>query len=110
MLNAPFNRPGRATSYNNWHSHRLKIVGEIAFAIGDTALVEFDRQRARNGEAAYKAGTLFDPKNGIPTLLLATYFDTDPELMPLARKLSGSEDRYPGLQAVVNALMGSDGK
>jgi Alginate lyase len=194
-LSAPFNRPGRATSYNNWHSHRLKIVGEIAFAIGDTALqgytvrgirdqiarnlnadgsssdfvardalhyhvydleplltlaivlqratgvnyytyvsptgtsikksvdwllpyltgekthgefvnstVEFDRQRAKNGEAAYKAGTLFDPKNGIPTLLLASYFDTDPVLMPLARKLSGSEDRYPGWQAVVNAL------
>jgi hypothetical protein len=194
-LSAPFNRPGRATSYNNWHSHRLKIVGEIAFAIGDTALqgytvrgirdqiarnlnadgsssdfvardalhyhvydleplltlaivlqratgvnyftyvsptgtsikksvdwllpyltgekthgefvnstVEFDRQRAKNGEAAYKAGTLFDPKNGIPTLLLASYFDTDPVLMPLARKLSGSEDRYPGWHAVVNAL------
>jgi Alginate lyase len=194
-LSAPFNRPNRATSFNNWHSHRLKIVGEIAFAIGDTALqgytvrgireqiarnlnadgsssdfilrdalhyhvydleplltlaivlqratgvnyytyvspagtsikksvdwllpyltgekthgefvnstVEFDRQRARNGEAAYKAGTLFDPKNGVPTLLLATYFDADPELMPLARKLSGTEDRYPGWQAVVNAL------
>jgi hypothetical protein len=200
-LSAPFNRPNRATSFNNWHSHRLKIVGEIAFAIGDTALqgytirgireqiarnlnadgsssdfvirdalhyhvydleplltlaivlqratgvnyytyvspagtsikksvdwllpyltgekthgefvnstVEFDRQRARNGEAAYKAGTLFDPKNGVTTLLLAAYFDTDPELMPLARKLSGSEDRYPGWQAVVNVVMGSDGK
>jgi hypothetical protein len=52
---------------------------------------------------------LFDPKNGIPTLLLATYFDTDPKLMPLARKLSGTEDRYPRWQAVVDALRGSDG-
>jgi hypothetical protein len=192
-LSAPFNRPDRATSHNNWHSHRLKIVGEIAFAIGDTALqgytvrgikeqiagnlnadgsssdfmtrdalhyhvydlepllklaivlkrstgadyygyvapggssikksvdwvlpylngekthaefvnstVEFDRQRARNGEAAYKAGTLFDPKNGIATLLLAAYFD--PGVMPLARKLSGTEDKYPGWQAVVDEL------
>lgn len=195
-LSAPFNRPNRATSFNNWHSHRLKIVGEIAYAVGDTALqgytvrgirdqiarnlnpdgsssdfvirdalhyhvydleplltlaivlqratgvnyytyvssagtsirrsvqwllpyltgekthgefvnstVEFDRQRARNGEAAYKAGTLFDPKNGVATLLLAAYFDADPELMPLARRLSGSGDRYPGWQAVVNGLM-----
>jgi len=200
-LSAPFNRPNRATSFNNWHSHRLKIVGEIAFAIGDTALqgytvrgmrdqiarnlnadgsssdfvirdalhyhvydleplltlaivlqratgvnyytyvsptgtsirrsvqwllpyldgtrthaefvnstVEFDRQRARNGEAAYKAGTLFDPKNGVPTLLLASYFDADPGLMPLARKLSGTEDRFPGWQAVVDGLMANGGK
>jgi hypothetical protein len=200
-LSAPFNRPNRATSFNNWHSHRLKIVGEIAFAIGDTALqgytvrgikvqiagnlnadgsssdfvtrdalhyhvydleplltlaivlqratgvnyytyvspagtsiqksvvwllpyltgekthgefvnstVEFDRQRARNGEAAYKAGTLFDPKNGVPTLLLAAWFDSDAGLLSLARKLSGTEDRYPGWQAVVNALMVSGRK
>jgi hypothetical protein len=192
-LSAPFNRSNRATSHNNWHSHRLKIVGEIAFAIGDTALqgytvrgikeqiagnlnadgsssdfmtrdalhyhvydlepllklaivlkratgadyynyvapggssikksvdwllpylngekthgefvnstVEFDRQRARNGEAAYKAGTLFDPRNGIATLLLAAYFD--PGVMPLARKLSGTEDAYPGWQAMLNKL------
>lgn len=37
-------------------------------------------------------------------LLLATYFDADPRLMPLARKLSGTEDRYPGWQAVMNEL------
>ncbi len=192
-LSAPYNRPGRATSYNNWHSHRLKIVGEIAFAIGDTALegyairgvqeqiaknlnadgsssdfvardalhyhvydleplltlaivlqratgvdyytyvspagtsikksvdwllpylngekthaefvnstVDFDRKRAQNNEAAYKAGTLFDPKNGIATLLLAAHFYAG--LLPLARQLSGTEDRYPAWQAVVNGL------
>jgi len=194
-LSAPFNQPTRATSSNNWHSHRLKIIGEIAFAIGDTALqgytirgiqeqigknlnpdgsckdfvtrdalhyhvydleplltlaivlhratgvnyytyvspagtsikksvdwllpylngtkthaefvhsmVEFDRQRGQNGEAAYKTGTLFDPKNGVEALMLASYFDTDPALMPLARKLSGAEVRYPAWQAVVNGL------
>jgi len=192
-LGAIFNRPNRATAHNNWHSHRLKIVGEIAYAIGDTALegfvvrglreqvatnlladgsssdfvtrdalhyhvydlepllklaillkratgvdyyswqspagssikksvdwllpylngekthgefvnstVEFDRRRAQNGEAAYKAGSLFDPKNGVATLLLAAYFD--PGLLPLARSLSGTGDRYPGWQAVVDGL------
>ncbi|HEV3324654.1 MAG TPA: alginate lyase family protein [Puia sp.] len=192
-LEAVFNRPNRATAHNNWHSHRLKIVGEIAYAIGDTALegfavrglkeqiatnlnadgsstdfvtrdalhyhvydlepllklaillkqatgvdyyswqspagtsikksvdwllpylngekthgefvnstVEFDRRRAQNGEAAYKAGSLFDPKNGMATLLLAVYFD--PGLLPLARSLSGTGDRYPGWQAVVDGL------
>jgi hypothetical protein len=192
-LTAIYNRPGRATSSNNWHSHRLKIVGEIAFAIGDTALqgyairgleaqigsnlhpdgpsddfvtrdalhyhvydlepllklviiiqnatgknyytwrspsgsslktsvewllpflngqkthpefvnstVEFDRRRAQNGEAAYKAGTLFDPKNGIATLVLAARFDE--KLMLLARQLSGTDLRYPTWQAVLNGL------
>jgi hypothetical protein len=192
-ITAVYNRPNRATSYNNWHSHRLKIIGEIAFAIGDTALegyaargleaqigrnlradgssedfalrdalhyhvydlepllklaivlkrargsdyytfiaptgssiqrsvqwllpyvtgekthaefvnstVEFDRRRAQNGEGAYKAGSMFDPKNGIGTLELAAFFD--PSLMSLARKLSGDEGKYPDWQAVVDGL------
>ncbi len=191
---AVYNRPARATSWNNWHSHRLKIVGEIAYAIGDTALenytiralreqigrnlntdgsssdfvsrdalhyhvydlepllklaivlkrttgvnyytyespagtsikksvdwllpylngekthaefvnstVDFDRKRAQNGEASYKAGTLFEPKNGIATLVLADYFD--PHLLPLAIRLTGKENLYPSWQAVVNELM-----
>ncbi|MBS1603228.1 MAG: alginate lyase family protein [Bacteroidetes bacterium] len=176
-------RPERPGFYNNWHSHRLKIVGEIAFAIGDTALqgytirelktqleknlnpdgssvdfalrdalhyhvydlepllklsivlqratgvdyyayttpsgasikksvdwllpylngrkthpefvkstVDFDRKRAQNNEAAYKAGTLFEPINGIQTLYLASWFD--PSLLPLAQQLS-SKERQP---------------
>ena len=192
-IQAPYNRPGRATSFNNWHSHRLKIVGEIAFAIEDTALqgyasrglmeqigrnlkpdgpsadfvtrdalhyhvydlepmitlaivlqkatgvnyytwksptgssirrsvewllpfvdgrqthaefvnstVEFDRRRALNGEKAYQAGTPFDPKNGIATLVLAAWFD--PPLMKAARQVLGTNVSYPTWQAVVNAL------
>ena len=191
-LDAPYNQRGRGTATNNWHSHRLKIVGEIAYAIGDrplqrytdTALkeqigrnlhadgasddfverdalhyhvydlepllklsivlqratgvdyysyeapsgssikksvdwllpyldgrkthgefvnstVEFDRRRAQNGEASYKAGTLFEPKNGVATLLLAAWFD--PKMMELVRGLLGSTAQYPAWQAVINA-------
>ena len=165
-LGGRYYHPDRPSFYNNWHSHRLKIVGEIAYAMGDTALqgytirelktqleknlnpdgssidfvsrdalhyhvydlepllklaiilsratgvdfynyssltgssikrsvdwllpyvngqkthgefvnstVDFDRKRAQNNESAYKAGTLFEPKNGIATLVLAMYFD-----------------------------------
>lgn len=156
----------KETAYNNWNSHRLKIVGEIAFATADTALqkfvvkqlkkqlgfnllpdgssidfklrdalhyhvydlepllqlaivikqatgenyynyetstgaslkksvdwlipyvtgekkhgefvnstVKFDQDRAKNGEAGYQPGTLFNPANGLKTLALAAYFD-----------------------------------
>ena len=188
-INARYNLPQRATSHNNWHSHRLKVVGEIAFAIGDKKLeeyaingikqqigtnlkadstsedfaerdalhyhvydlepllklaillkqatgvdyysyeapsgssirksvdwllpyldgrkthpefvnskVEFDRRRAQNGQAEYKAGTLFDPRNGAATLILAAYFDED--LLQLARHLLGTEEKYPNWQSV----------
>ncbi|HEY4337839.1 MAG TPA: alginate lyase family protein [Puia sp.] len=192
-IHAGYNRPERATARNNWNSHRLKIVGEIGFAIGDKALqhyaidgiqeqigrnlqadgrsedfisrdalhyhvydlepllrlaivlqratrkdyyhylapsgaslaksvewllpyldgrqthaefvnstVEFDRRRAQNGEAGYKSGTLFEPKSGIATLVLASYFDE--AKLPLAQRLAGSGEAYPNWQAVINAL------
>lgn len=193
-ISSPHNRLNRATSYNNWNSHRLKIIGEIAFAIRDTALqiyaigglrtqleknlnpdgssidfalrdalhyhvydlepllklaivlrratrvnyylyqsattssiqksvnwlvpyldgekthpeyvnstVNFDRERAKNKEAAFTIGALFDPKNGISTLLLAAYFDTS--LLPVARKLLATDARYPTWQTVINYLV-----
>jgi Alginate lyase len=192
-LEAPYNQPGRGSATNNWHSHRLKIVGEIAYAIGDVALekycvaelkvqigrnlhadgasddfvardalhyhvydlepllklsivlkratgvdyygyeapsgssikksvdwllpyldgrkthaefmnstVEFDRRRAQNGEAAYKAGTMFEPKNGIAALLLAAWFDGT--FMEPARQLLSTTEAYPAWQAVVNVV------
>lgn len=193
-INGRHNRPGSGTATNNWNSHRLKILGEIGFAIGDTALqnytinglkrqveinlnpdgsskdfvsrdalhyhvydlepllqlaivlqratginyyswqspstasikksvdwllpfldgtkthpefvnstVPFDRQRANNGEAAYKSGTLFDPTNGVRTLLLAARFDKG--LLPLARRLLTTQDHYPAWQSVMNELI-----
>jgi len=64
--------------------------------------VNFDRERAKNNEPGYKAGSLFDPKSGVRTLLLAAYFDAD--LLPIARKLLLTEDAYPAWQSVVNGL------
>ena len=192
-LGGRYYHPERPSHFNNWHSHRLKIVGEIAFAIGDTALqtytinglktqleknlnpdgssidftsrdalhyhvydlepllklitvleratgvnyysyvsptgssirksvdwlipfvdgtkthaefvnstVDFDRKRAQNNEAAYKAGTLFEPKSGLGTLVLAAYFDAS--LLPLAKKLFG-EEAGESWQGVVILLM-----
>lgn len=192
-IHAVYNRPERATSHNNWNSHRLKIVGEIGFAIGDKGLqqyaiegiqehigrnlladgrsedfvsrdalhyhlydlepllrlamvlqratkkdyyhfvapsgsslaqsvewllpyldgrqthaefvnstVDFDRRRAQNGEAGYKAGTLFEPRSGIATLVLGAYFDEGK--LALARQLARSGEDYPSWQAVINAL------
>lgn len=194
-IHARYNEPKSATATNNWNSHRLKIVGEIAFTIGDTALqgyavrglkeqiegnlkpdgsstdfitrdalhyhvydleplltlaivlqrathtdyyswksptgssirqsvewllpfvdgrqthaefvnsiVEFDRRRAQNGEATYKAGTLFEPKNGVATLVLAAWFDAG--LMQTARQVLGTKVHFPTWQAVLNALGG----
>lgn len=192
-IHASYNRPERATAHNNWNSHRLKIIGEIGFAIGDKALqqyavdgiqeqigrnlrpdgssedfvsrdalhyhvydlepllrlaivlqratkkdyyhfvapsgsslarsvewllpyldgrqthaefvnstVDFDRRRAQNGEAGYKSGTLFEPKSGIATLVLVSYFDEGK--LAVARQLAGSGEGYPSWQAVINAL------
>ena len=33
--------PRKETTYNNWNSHRLKIIAEVAFAIDDPALQDF---------------------------------------------------------------------
>jgi hypothetical protein len=194
-ISSRHNRPGSGTATNNWNSHRLKIIGEIAFTLRDTALqnytvsglkkqveinlnpdgsskdfisrdalhyhvydlepllklaivlqratdvnyytwqspstasikksvdwllpylngqkthpefvnstVPFDQARAKNNEAAYKSGTLFDPKNGIRTLLLMAWFDAG--VLPLTCHLLGSDeaDRYPAWQSVVNGL------
>lgn len=192
-MHARYNDSSRTTHRNNWNSHRLKIVGEIGFAIDDKNLqnyavtglreqigrnllpdgssedfvsrdalhyhlydlepllklaivvqratgvnyytyqapsgssirksvewllpyldgrqthaefvnstVEFDKRRAQNGESSYKAGTLFEPKSGVATLMLAAYFDD--KLMELARRLLGSDEQYPTWQAVLNGL------
>jgi alginate lyase len=192
-IHAKYNLPERGTAHNNWNAHRLKVVGEIGFAIGDKALktycinglkehigrnlladgssedfvsrdalhyhiydlepllkvaillkqatgvdyynyqapsgssirksvewllpyldgrqthaefvnskVDFDRKRAQNGQAEYKAGTLFQPKSGVSVLLLAAYFDQT--MLDHARRLLGTDAPYPSWQVVVNEV------
>ncbi|WP_448702122.1 alginate lyase family protein [Mucilaginibacter sp. AW1-3] len=187
-------KPNKATGYNNWNSHRLKVVGEIAYAINDADLqkftidglkkqievnlyadgsgvdfklrdalhyhaydlepllklaivlkratgvdyysyvsdkqssikksvewfvpyvsgekthgefvnstVSFDKKRAMNGQAEYKAGTLFKPTNGLKTLGLACYFD--PQYITVIKKVKSTDKTYPDWQAVLNKVM-----
>ncbi len=187
-------KPEKATGYNNWHSHRLKVIGEIAYAINDVDLqkftidglrkqievnlyadgsgvdfklrdalhyhaydlepllklaivlkratgvdyysyvsdkqssikksvewfvpyisgekthgefvnstVAFDKKRAMNGQAEYKAGTLFKPTNGLKTLGLASYFD--PQYLAVIKKVKATDKNYPDWQAVLNKVM-----
>lgn len=183
----------RGTPNNNWHSHRLKEVGEIGFAIGDqkfqqwatdglkeqiatnllpdgssidfrdrdalhyhtydlepmlklaiilkraagvdyynyvspaqtsvkksvewlvpfvkgtktheefvNSKVAFDKKRAQNGEKDYKAGTLFEPKNGLGVMYLVTYFF--PDAADLIEKVSGNNENYANWQLVLNKI------
>lgn len=187
-------KPDKATGYNNWNSHRLKVVGEIAYAINDAELqkftidglkkqigvnlyadgsgvdfklrdalhyhaydlepllklaivlkratgvdyysyvsdkqssikksvewfvpfvtgekthgefvnstVAFDKKRAMNGQAEYKAGTLFKPAAGLKTLALASYFD--PQYIDVIKKAKANGSNYPDWQLVLNKVM-----
>jgi len=187
-------KPNKETGYNNWNSHRLKVIGEIAYALNDADLqkfaidglkkqievnlyadgsgvdfklrdalhyhaydlepllklaivlkratsvdyysyvsdkqssikksvewflpyitgekthgefvnstVSFDKKRAMNGQAEYKAGTLFKPANGLKTLSLASYFD--PQYLPVIKKVKATDKNYPDWQSVLNKVM-----
>ncbi len=186
--------PAKVNGYNNWTSHRLKIIGEIGFAINDADLqkiaidgikkqialnlyadgsgfdfkerdalhyhaytlepllklaivlkratgvdyytyvsdkqssikksvewfapylngekthaefvnsnVAFDKKRAANGEADYKAGSLFNPVNGIKAMSLAGYFD--PQYIAIVKKVKATDKTYPDWQSVLNKVM-----
>jgi Alginate lyase len=64
--------------------------------------VDFDRQRAASGDNSYKAGRLFNPRDGIGCLELAAYFS--PDIVPLIARLCDSDaKRFPTWQTVLNA-------
>ncbi len=55
-------RFGGSTAINNWHSHRLKIVGTIGYALGDAALIRYAEEgfRAQIGVNLRSDGSSFD--------------------------------------------------
>ncbi|HEY4147289.1 MAG TPA: alginate lyase family protein [Chitinophagaceae bacterium] len=65
--------------------------------------VRFDSLRAANGEAGYKAGTLFDPLNGLKTLALAAYFD--PQYITTYKAVKKTGKAYPDWQLVLDKVM-----
>lgn len=40
-INSKRMKPGRATAINNWNAHRLKVVGEIGYALKDQHLIDW---------------------------------------------------------------------
>lgn len=40
-INSKRMQPGRATAINNWNAHRLKVVGEIGYALHDQQLIDW---------------------------------------------------------------------
>lgn len=79
------------------------VTGEKTHAEFVNSTVKFDQARAKNGEAAYKPGTLFNPVNGYQTLMLAAYFD--PQYNAVIKKVKVSAADYSDWQLVLNKVM-----
>jgi hypothetical protein len=63
--------------------------------------VEFDRARARAGEAKFETGANFDPHDALRVLELASFFDRD--LKPLVSKLANRPGaQFPTWESVLN--------
>ena len=194
-INSKRMKAGRATAINNWNAHRLKVVGEIGYALNNQELiswtienlkkhininlyadgtsldfkerdamhyhiydlepmlklaiiidrakgpnfytyespkgssikksvewlipyingekqheeyvnttVKFDRDRAKNNEPGFAAGTMFKPDLALPVLKLAVYFD--PTQIGLLQKVNGSRNNW---QMVLAELKRSSG-
>lgn len=65
------------------------MTGEKQHGEFTNSHVKFDQDRAKNGEKGYAAGTPFNPKSGIYTLTLASYFDKD--YLQVINKVAGQQ-------------------
>jgi hypothetical protein len=76
------------------------VTGEKTHGEFTNSRVKFDRDRAANGEKGYVTGHLFEPKNGIVVLSLASYFD--PSLLKIIQQVGGAD--YYDWQLVLNQV------
>lgn len=76
------------------------MTGEKTHGEFTNSRVKFDRDRAANGEKGYVTGHLFEPKNGIVVLSLASYFD--PSLLKIIQQVGGSD--YYDWQLALNQV------
>jgi hypothetical protein len=79
------------------------ITGEKTHGEFVNSTVAFDLKRAKNGEAEYKAGTLWDAKKGLKTLTLAAYFDA--RYNDTIKTVKATSSNYSDWQLVLNKVM-----
>jgi hypothetical protein len=76
------------------------VTGEKTHGEFQNSTVQFDRDRAKNGEKGYITGALFVPSKGIIALSLAQYFE--PSYLDIIKKVKG--DDYYDWQLVLNQV------
>jgi hypothetical protein len=79
------------------------VTGEKTHGEFVNSTVKFDRDRAKNGEAEYIPGTLWDAKNGYKTLVLAAYFN--PQYNTTIKAIKKTTSDYSDWQLVLNKVM-----
>jgi hypothetical protein len=78
------------------------VTGEKTHPEFVNSKVQFDRDRAKNGEQGYISGTIFKPTEGFKTLSLAAWFD--PSLSDVVRKARNADSKFPNWQTVLNEV------
>ncbi|WP_025142186.1 alginate lyase family protein [Pedobacter jeongneungensis] len=63
-INSKRMKPGRGTAINNWNAHRLKVVGEIGYALNNQELINWtiDNLKSHININLYPDGTSLDFK------------------------------------------------
>lgn len=98
-----------ATTAENGASIKKSVEWVVPYITGEkthgefvNSTVKFDLARAKNGEAEYKAGTLWNPKNGFKTLALAAYFDA--QYNATIKTVKQTKSDYTEWQLVLNKV------
>jgi hypothetical protein len=79
------------------------LNGEKTHAEYVNSTSKFDAARANNNEPAFKTGALFKPEAGLPTLLLASYFDN--AYIKNVKTIKDSPSEFSDWQLALNKAM-----